>query len=479
MSSHVKPITMFIFFIVVILLGFFVLINEKLPTRKELMFYKNNRTSQKVCVGVETKDRRCNFENVVFINHELIYLNSSVFGKMNCYCGINEECTIIEKFNETDAFFSKLSSMTIYPTVVIFRRMINGNYGHVVFENLFLLINLLWEEGLLQPNFTKFGNVQEQLSEVLIIFDDNVHSEFPHFHKFWEKLGLNFFVSNTKTEKSLFIQKMIVGTKNKCAHQRCKNNEKFSPIVATLVRNLVILSIGKHCKYDDPSVYPRITIVQRKGTRKIINLNELVNTIKGTIQINDVSIVNDGLSFEQQACIFCRTDIVIYVHGGVAGNFVFLPFGAVLLEIDTIFFSPKLHPYFLWISEYLSTQEIIYHPFEIINARNVKYKQNSTPVNCRCPGTNMNDTEYTRCSIDIFLNTHSVYIDYVRFVDHIRESVRKWSGHLYLSPHEDQLWKPSRKPETEYFRPSRMELPWYYNIPNLLPKKECGVEKKL
>jgi hypothetical protein len=85
-----------------------------------------------------------------------------------------------------------------------------------------------------------------------------------------------------------------------------------------------------------------IAIINRKQTRKFINNNLLVSTIKSNIDIPIKTYYFEDESFDNQISIFKNNNIIIAPHGAALTNIPFSPDNAIIIECC----HDEWHPYY-------------------------------------------------------------------------------------------------------------------------------------
>lgn len=81
---------------------------------------------------------------------------------------------------------------------------------------------------------------------------------------------------------------------------------------------------------------PTIVVIDRQwnASRHIINVNHVMATLKAHYPTAHVELhYLEGLNLKQQALIYNRASIVLWVHGASMANLIFLPRRAVGLHI--------------------------------------------------------------------------------------------------------------------------------------------------
>lgn len=98
--------------------------------------------------------------------------------------------------------------------------------------------------------------------------------------------------------------------------------------------------VGDCIGFDwDKSVHaspPTIVVIDRQwnASRHIININHVMATLKWHYPTAHVELhYLEGLNLKQQALIYNRASIVLWVHGASMANLIFLPRRAVGLHI--------------------------------------------------------------------------------------------------------------------------------------------------
>jgi len=106
-----------------------------------------------------------------------------------------------------------------------------------------------------------------------------------------------------------------------------------------------------------PAYPPRsITIVDRRGTRGIANLEAVLALVAATGLPHRVVRVSGGWAWSEQVRAFADTGILIAVHGAVLANVIYMPPRAAVLEVVPFLGST---PVFRRIAE---AARVVYHP---------------------------------------------------------------------------------------------------------------------
>ncbi|RKP23874.1 hypothetical protein SYNPS1DRAFT_24045 [Syncephalis pseudoplumigaleata] len=77
---------------------------------------------------------------------------------------------------------------------------------------------------------------------------------------------------------------------------------------------------------------PRVVVVQRRGTRALLNLEEIEALLRG-LDVEYRIVELEHYSMAQQVELFSHTDVLIAVHGNAIGNLFWLPPNALIVEI--------------------------------------------------------------------------------------------------------------------------------------------------
>lgn len=91
-----------------------------------------------------------------------------------------------------------------------------------------------------------------------------------------------------------------------------------------------------------PEVKNKIGIINRKHTRKIVNMNDIINTIDNKYNIYPNTAFFEDLSFYNQLTFFRSHNIIIAPHGAALVNIPFLPNNALIIE----YCHDEWHPYY-------------------------------------------------------------------------------------------------------------------------------------
>lgn len=182
-------------------------------------------------------------------------------------------------------------------------------------------------------------------------------------------------------------------------------------------------------------VPPRVTIIQRKGTREISNLDEVVGLVNATIGAAPRVVDMATLSIGDQLQLAMHTDILILVHGAGLIHALWQPFGGMVLDIYP-YHMPSSYAGSLvtWMRRSLPALELLHHPYDITNGRDQQQIDGTPSNDCQCPDYQDNESGFYFCGYSFFWNTRSLQLDPRTFGRHLQEGVQAWAQHQYQPP---------------------------------------------
>eukprot|EP00667_Euglena_gracilis_P007199 EG_transcript_7275 len=163
------------------------------------------------------------------------------------------------------------------------------------------------------------------------------------------------FIEGPSDPAAVFhVRLLVAGTMASCVHTgHCRRGQFLTRDLGTFFRRYALQRAGVDPEAP-PASPPRVTLVQRGGTRRIANLDEVVAAVNSAIAAQvgpgakNVTVVDFGkLNVRQQMMTALQSDLLLMVHGGVYGNLVFLPRHAVVIDIYPYAFHPEQHGYHL------------------------------------------------------------------------------------------------------------------------------------
>jgi len=171
----------------------------------------------------------------------------------------------------------------------------------------------------------------------------------------------------------------------------------------------------------------RITVVQRSGSRNIINFDTWVESIRhtdslGPREVRSVDFANH--SIQEQILISSHTDILILVHGGALVHVTWLPPGALVVDIHPYMYFP--YGLVNWMRFSLRELHLGHHPI-LINYTDGQYVDNE-PMNDNCLCYN------AYCYHYVFAYLTGITIDIPMFSNEILRAVEKWRHQKYEEP---------------------------------------------
>ena len=326
---------------------------------------------------------------------------------------------------ETVIRLPKAHNCTLEYAVALGRLNPNNPY-HVVFEDIIPFFSIVIKSLLRFPTASfpnKWG---------LIIVDGNGPNRLDTL--FWK--GLLPEIRIIERDESCYIKHLFAGLNVSCIHWgHCLRNEREPsydpPNSALLFRNFVMsrlnlteVTLDVKVKLDKPA---RVTIVQRSGgTRHIRNVNDviiLVTDIFGTVPaVVDMS----RYSVQDQIKISHNSDIIIMVHGGALVHILWLPPGALIIDIYPYGFAVQVHSGLIHsIRKSIEHVEILHEPFDVSVADQQVLTSGSLQDGCYVPSHQQGP---------IFWKTAAVHIDTKRFREHLVRAHRVWRTHAYVQP---------------------------------------------
>lgn len=142
-----------------------------------------------------------------------------------------------------------------------------------------------------------------------------------------------------KGRSAVCYPRAVLGLNNTCSFGYCDHVHETE--LYDLVRELV----WDQCQLTVPSLDAqqeaqlRIHVVQRRSTRKILQLERLVQVLEkyGETKIFEF----EGMGFCEQARVFYDADMVVAVHGNALGHLLWMRENSVLIELSAYdWFSP-------------------------------------------------------------------------------------------------------------------------------------------
>jgi len=217
--------------------------------------------------------------------------------------------------------------------LIIFGRLGSTNSHHSLYENMLPLYDM-YMHFIEQREQSGSGRVP---TVTLALHDQDREATetldpFHHLGTLFPRWSI-ISTKNVSQTTCVLAFRTVIGTKSQCIHPKhCKT----APTTAAYLefRNFVRRQVQWFEERLDTREAPRILLVQRtKQSRIVDNIVEVANTIARTTLIKPSIVFLDTLSFTQQAKMSSTADIFIFVHGAALSLSLFLPRGAVIIEI--------------------------------------------------------------------------------------------------------------------------------------------------
>eukprot|EP00667_Euglena_gracilis_P008114 EG_transcript_8202 len=371
-------------------------------------------------------DRRCHFRNVYVVGKELWLVSNTSVEVPQVLCsavdGIgSRKCNIVvhtpEEFN---ARFATVRVET-YETGVLFARLCPGNPYHTLFEEYLPIYELVhttpelahWLDRPASSNRSK-----------LIVMQDQFRWRQLHSH-----YGQLLFPDVRRVERcgpytAFRVGLLVAGTQASCVHAgHCTRGRFLTPDVGTHFRRHFLARLG--LADSQPRAAPRVTVVQREGSRIFANLDEMVASINSILSLHnpartarEVRVVDFGqMPVRAQAAVAVATDVLVLVHGGALGNVLFLPRHAVVVDVYPYSFLSEVHGYVV-------NGIRIAMPSMHYGHRCVETNDSSTVVlkNERCLAPNCASGDH---NLPFFV-TRCLYVDLAAFAAHFALVLKAW-----------------------------------------------------
>lgn len=323
------------------------------------------------------EDRRCIYKNLIYYDGTFYFIGNLTKNILirtavshldnkkyplwspNIKMNINEIQVHLPRVNVTPAPFE---------TAILWRRLLPSNYYHHLFEDYHLILRARKNAG---------GFDYNDITDHQIIFLDSGSDTFKNTYSYSfirqpKRIQevTNSFVKGTY----LIIKNVIVGTESTCGHRfHCLHQMgadsllKFRAMLHSRLKlcftnlpylqSVTLRNVTNTTTCLGPfTTAPNIGIIQRLKSRRFVNL-PAANIIQDTIGLNTTIYHTENSSMLQQAKVFSQFDIVVMMHGGAIGNWLFMKTNSVVVDILPAYYD---HPLTDWIAEDLQTLNITY-----------------------------------------------------------------------------------------------------------------------
>jgi len=334
---------------------------------------------------------------------------------------------------------------------VVFSRLFPSNAYHVVFEDMVPVYSMM-RAGLNLSSEPVNAMHDFADSSWAVMFSDS-KGQASMDPLFWKELLPE--VRLVYTADACWARTLVAGSMNSCGHWgHCEPPEDAEPQFKPRDSAIGFRRLALHRFGFDESVQesfashnrpPRVTFVQRSSTGRVIrDIETLVSAAKTYLRPESLSVVDMAhFTVQEQLSLAHSTDVFILVHGAALLNMLWLPAGAIVIDI---------HPYEFTASTSRGVAHSIrrsfaplvigHFPFYVLESHGQQlYHKDSAGIltakpmveNCKCYGEDTDlPLEYSP-RWQIFWNTGLVSVNLHRFEVHLQESLERWEK-MNLTP---------------------------------------------
>jgi hypothetical protein len=271
------------------------------------------------CVNPESYDdldRRCVFTNLISRKGRLFYVYENVDPNITAIrTGVLAGHTWRPRAVSREKAIKWSVKAASFENAILFKRLNSQNWYHHLFDDYQLLLRLRW---------FSYGTSYGEKSDVLIIFQD-LKRHAPFVDTYGWLFTRKPACLDEESLGGVQIPKLAVGAQSTCDHRiHCthRNDEgSWMQFREAALINIPLPAIPA------ASFPPKVGVFQRPGLRKIVNIEEVMATV-GLSDKQPVILKDDGMA----ATLFSSYDIIIMMHGGSIGNWLFLKPGAVVID---------------------------------------------------------------------------------------------------------------------------------------------------
>ena len=233
-----------------------------------------------------------------------------------------------------------------------------------------------------------------------------------------------------------------------CFIGHCSNSTFYPEDSALVLRNFIAQTHGfpKSNKIGSfGNSVCRITVVQRRDSRTIINFDLWVASIRdnhalGPREVRAVDFAD--YSIREQMLIASTTDVLVMVHGGGLVHATWLPLGASVVDINPyMYFHRGL---INWMRYSLRDLHLGHHLIQINYTEGQYINGQPLPENCLCYDEN--------CGPGMFQKFSGITLDIPIFEKELWRAVEKWRNQDYeksvsnpdfyqMYHRENQIWQ--------------------------------------
>ncbi|KAK9868588.1 hypothetical protein WJX84_004085 [Apatococcus fuscideae] len=309
------------------------------------------RTSFK-CTGDTSLDRVCTFKHLVMYNRQFYYISEGAVQLPKIeMTWKTDEVNLHWDFNVNAAHpnnlpFDLAGAEHIGDAIVWVRADLVENLYHMMAEHSPSMHAVMCRH----LGYCTYNRHRRKDDIQVIFMDESVRHGDPFsqtISKLWDCHSARPFMELHDPEisdKVYLIDTALTGIGNECRAFNWCSSSTFGrrPLPLPMMdswRVRMAQCMGTDFEAVAQARQPRVTIIQRsrRSRRSIVNILDVVRSIKAQLQ-TDISVFYlDGLTLAQQARLYSKSDVLIAMHGAASGNLWALPKNAVYVEIMPYF----------------------------------------------------------------------------------------------------------------------------------------------
>eukprot|EP00667_Euglena_gracilis_P008326 EG_transcript_8423 len=375
-------------------------------------------------------DRRCVFRDVYMVGKVLWVVSNTSIQVPQLLCtsidtpdDLARKCSIERRTTkQLNRLLSKKHvRVYTYDTGILFSRLCPWNPYHVVFEEFMPIYEMITNTPELAHWLAPTSVGMSQLLLLQDKFHNNILSD-DHGRLLFPNAQI-IQTSLSKQRTVFHVKFLVAGTRASCVHaHHCTKGKFLTPDIGSRFRRFALQQSG--FQEVRPKALPRVTVVQRNGSRIIANIDAVIAKVKGILVARqiahnvEVKVVDFGkLPIKEQVLTTMGTDILIMVHGGAYGNVIFLPRHAVVVDFYPYSFLPQLHGYVMnGIQLTAPSMQYGYRRVESNDSFSVLMEDGyCLPPHCAAINTTL-PFHYTKC----------LHADVGNFAAHLEEVIQAW-----------------------------------------------------
>ena len=323
-------------------------------------------------------------------------------------------------------------------------RLNPGNAYHLLFEDMIPAVAMIYKASHITSKDPVPAILHTLKQQDLGIFVTDHHTDNTMDKRFWKEFYPEVTMLPVSSDVSYRVKTLLAGTGTNCVHWgHCNVINRTRgifdpPDAAVALRKVVFYRYDIAEEKDDTATAataaaaapppprrvgpPRVTLIQRSTTRRILNLEEVRSMIKSVMGVSPRVVDMSALSIKDQVLLTHNTDIFILVHGGAMANLLWLPPRALIIDIYPYGFPISYHSGIIhWIRKaLLPVIELGHMPFQIETAEGQELLTGPMVPGCVCRSI--------PCQIEVFRNSALINVDAMRFKEHLKEGLKAWKG---------------------------------------------------